>query len=85
MNNEEKILSILETMNDRMGAMNNRLDKLEVGQQNIRKDISKLEVGQQNIRKDIADMKLELKEGVWKDIDRLYKRVDKIENHVGIR
>ncbi len=39
MNNEEKILSILEQMQGQMNTMNDRLEKLEQGQAEIREEL----------------------------------------------
>lgn len=39
MNNEEKILSILEQMQGQMNIMNDRLEKLEQGQAEIREEL----------------------------------------------
>jgi len=64
MSNEEKILSLLESMDGRL---------------------VRLEAGQKDIRKDISTMKVELKAGVWDEINRLYKRMEEVERLVALR
>jgi len=46
MNNEEKILSMLETLTQGQAEMNGRLDRLEAGQAETNGRLDKLEAGQ---------------------------------------
>lgn len=72
MNNEEKILAMLEQMQGEMGQMNTRLGELEKGQKSIRGDIGNL---YQNHDK---HMKI-ISEGLGHLNDR-YAQLDKVEN-----
>ena len=61
MNNEEKILTILEQMTGDIAELKQGQAKLEQGQLEIRKDVHQLQQGQKEIRKDIKQLKLEMK------------------------
>lgn len=41
MNNEEKILAMLESMSKEINGINSRLDKLETGQEQIREEMNR--------------------------------------------
>ena len=41
MNNEEKILAMLESMSKEINGINSRLDKLEAGQEQIREEMNR--------------------------------------------
>ena len=77
MNNEEKILSILEAMQGDISELKAGQAKLEAGQ-------AKLEAGQKQIRKDIHDIRFELKEGVWDEVQNLHTRVRALEKRAGM-
>ena len=51
MNNEEKILAMLESMSKEINGINSRLDSME-------KRMDSLEAGQKQIREDIASLSL---------------------------
>jgi len=62
MNNEEKILSILDTMVGQFGIMNDRLEKLEAGQANLEANmlelnhkVTNLEAGQLRLESAVAE------------------------------
>lgn len=57
MNNEEKILGILEQMQGQMTTMNDRLEKLEQGQAELRADVAGLKQGQAEIREELEIIK----------------------------
>lgn len=78
MNNEEKILALLETMQSDIADLKAGQAKLETG-------LAQLEAGQKRIRKDISAMQVELKSGVWDEINRLYQRMDRVEKRMGIQ
>lgn len=64
MNNEEKILVMLE--------------QLQQGQEQIREDIDDLKQGQEQIREDIADVKLDIKM-LWDETTIVDRRVTQHE------
>ena len=69
MNNEEKIISMLERF---AADVNGRLSNLEAGQ-------NSLVAGQQKISKDVNAINVALTSFVFKDIKRLEQRVDHLE------
>lgn len=67
MNNEEKILTLLERMDQ-------RLDKLEAGQAKLEADVSELKAGQVKIQEDVSEIKTDVKY-IWEEIDRFSDRI----------
>ena len=72
MKSEERILSILESMQADISALKADVSDLKAGQ-------AKLEAGQKSIRKDIKDLSVHMHEGLFKgEILRLDRRIDKL-------
>ena len=78
MNNEEKILSALETLTATVIQMDGRLDKLEQGQAKLEQGQAKLEQGQARLEAKIKDIDLNIK-ALWEDIKRGDLRLDRHE------
>jgi len=70
-NNEEKILSILEQVNDRLG-------NLEQGQAKLEQDLQSVKQSQTVIQEDISQIKAEMKYA-WQDIGFVEKKIKKHE------
>ena len=86
MNNEEKILSILESVQADVSALKTDVSALKTDVSALKTDVSalkvgqaKLEAGQKSIRKDIRDLSVHVHEGLFKgEIMRLDRRIDKL-------
>ena len=82
MNNEEKILALLEQMNSHMGSMDNRLDKMEG-------DIHQLQVGLEETRSEMhgrldrmeGDIH-QLQGGLEETRSEMHERLDKVEGDI---
>ena len=80
MNNEEKILSVLENLVTTVTQMQGDITDLKQGQAEMRQDIKSLQQGQIKLEEEIKNTKQELKEEIHKTsgflIDEIERRVD---------
>ena len=60
MNNEEKILSLLEAMNGRMDAMDNRMEQLAVDMVTVKADVSGVKADVSGLTADVSGLKEKL-------------------------
>ena len=94
MNNEDKILAMLEIVvseqqrtNQRLDALETKVDSLASGQQETNRRLDRIESvhlnriyhGQARIREDIADLN-QYSDASFDEIKRLDRRVDKIQS-----
>lgn len=85
MNNEEKILSILEQVLEEQKAMRADIGGLQDGQQSMRTEISNLQDGQQSMRDEMSDMRAELTRVAMTQENVVLPRLDLLaEGHVTI-
>ena len=80
MNNEEKILSMLETIVADISVLKEGQAKLEEGQAKLEESQAKLEEGLDEVKQEIRDVQRELKQEINKTtaflLDKLERRVD---------
>lgn len=79
--NNELVKTLRTVMQEELKPINERLDRVEQGQQEARQGLQqvntrldKLEKGQKNLQKDVTTIKKEVR-AVWDDILRLDKRL----------
>ncbi len=95
MNNEEKILSILETMQNSMEAMqaeqrktNERLDRLESGIADMKADISSVDKRLATVSDSVVRIEHEhgkKLDALFDGYQQMYDKVSHIEEHVSVQ
>ncbi len=61
MNNDEKILQMLEQMNNRFDQVDSRFDKLEFDVKEMKTDIKQLKTDSKQMQSDISELKTDVK------------------------
>ena len=83
MNNEEKILSLLEQMNGRLDTMDGRLDMLEQGQKEIRADVNVLKTDMNAMQSDVSVLKTDMN-AMQSDVSGLKTDMNAMQSDVSV-
>ena len=81
MNNEEKILSLLETMNGRMDTMNGRMDTMDSRMEQLASDMVTVKNDVSVLKTDVAILKTDMR-NVKTDIAGLTEKLDFVSDSV---
>ncbi|NLF44927.1 MAG: hypothetical protein GX581_02520 [Syntrophomonadaceae bacterium] len=75
MNNEEKILQMLEVITADVGSLKTDVGSLKTDVSSLKKGQAALEKGQRKLQSDVTVIKRDL-EAAWSDILRIDKKID---------
>ena len=78
MNNEEKILAILENMDKRLGTLEADVSGLKEGQTRLEADVSGLKEGQARLEADVSGIKVRLDIDVQRQLNLLAEGQEEI-------
>ena len=95
MNNEERILSLLETMNGRLenletgqSAMNGRLDRLEAGQMRLEMDVETIKESVEIVNGTVTRIENEhgkMIRALFDSREQQQSQLNRIEKHVSVQ
>ena len=82
MNNEEKILAILEKVEARLGNLESSVTSLETSVTNLETSVTNLEKGQATLTKEVKSLRRDVDKHLWGEITRLENRIDQHDEDI---